>query len=286
MPMHAPPIDQGDTRIAFAGDWHASTNWVKFAIPVIAAAGVTTILHVGDFGFFRSSLAASYYLDTVEALCVEFGVTIWVTDGNHEDHAWRLELEQEYRGRPAPLRPHVWLLPRNHRWTHAGRTFLSFGGAPSVDYANRFPGKDWWAEEVVTEQQVDEAIAGGRVDVMVAHDAPNPATTQVDLIRASNRGGWPVKALAYAAEGEWKITRAYEAVQPRLFVHGHYHEDDAQTFDDGRQIVSLDRDFYAGNVIITDLTDLSYEWLNIPGAQGYVRKLRNWEDIFRVNPEA
>ncbi|WP_162240761.1 metallophosphoesterase family protein [Leifsonia sp. Leaf264] len=284
--MHAPSIDRGDRVIAVAGDWHASTAWVKQVIPKIAAAGVRTILHVGDFGFFRGSTPADHYLDTVSALCAKHDIEIWVTDGNHEDHAWRLELEAAYRGRPAPLRPHVWLLPRNFRWTHAGKSFLSFGGAPSVDYANRFPGRDWWSEEVVTERQVDEAIAAGHADIMVAHDSPNPSTSTIDLIRAGNRGNWPLKALAYAAEGEWRVTRAYDAVQPDLFVHGHYHEDDARSFDDGRTIVSLNRDRFAGNVIIVNLDTLDYEWLDVPGAQGYVRKLKNWDAAFQVDPES
>lgn len=49
---------------------------------------------------------------------------------------------------PVSLSDHVTVLPRGHRWEIAGRSFVSLGGAPSVDYLQPFrhQGESWWAE--------------------------------------------------------------------------------------------------------------------------------------------
>lgn len=271
-----PPIDQGDTTIAVAGDWHGNEAWAVNTIRQIAAAGIRTVLHVGDFGLFRTPYSKRY-LNTLEALCAELDVRIVITDGNHEDHDWRLELEAVNFGNPALIRPHIWLLPRGYRWTHAGRTFLSFGGAPSIDFMFR-PAHSWWASEVVTELDVERAIAGGHVDVMIAHDAPEPATPKVDQIRASNPMGWPWKALAYAATGTHAMTRVYNGVLPKLFLHGHYHVNSSAVID-GRTIISLNQDGKWGNVVFLDLNDMTCRWMD-GDAAAQARRLTSWESLY------
>jgi hypothetical protein len=271
-----PPIDQGDTIIAVIGDWHGNTRWAVKTIEQIGAAGIRTAMHVGDFGLFRFPYSKPY-LNAVEKAAAAADLTIWITDGNHEDHTWRLELETVNNGNPAKIRPHVWLLPRGHRWTHAGRSFLSFGGATSIDFLHR-PKHSWWATEIVTEQDIERAAAGGYVDVMIAHDAPAPATLRVDHIRASNPMGWPLKSLMYAATGTHAMTRAYDAVQPRLFLHGHYHVHGAAVID-GRTIISIDQDGHTGNVVFLDLKTLEATWMDHEAAPNPSR-LTSWEAAY------
>lgn len=268
-----PEIDRGDTRIAVAGDWHGNQRWAVKMVDLVGAAGIRTLLHVGDFGLFRAPYSKTY-LNTLEKAAGAADVMIWITDGNHEDHDWRLELEAVNGGRPAKIRPHIWLLPRGHRWSHAGRSFLSFGGAPSIDFMWRGKGS-WWASEVVTEQDIDRAIAGGPADIMIAHDAPAPATRAVDSIRASNPMGFPWKALSYAATGTAAMTRAYDGVKPKLFFHGHYHVHDFASVE-GRRILSLNKDDGPGNIMTLDLLSLEVAWLegsDVPR----VRKAISWE---------
>lgn len=49
-------------------------------------------------------------------------------------------------------------------------------GAISVARRWRTPGRSWWAEERISRNDADAAIAGGPVNVMVSHDAPNGVT--------------------------------------------------------------------------------------------------------------
>lgn len=253
----ASSIDRGDTTIAVAGDWHGNTRWAVAALDGLGAVGpkIRTLLHVGDFGLFRD-VRSGEFLDAVEVAAARNDIVIWVTDGNHEDHHWRLALQSTSNGQPSAIRPHIMLLPRGYRWSHAGRTFLSLGGAPSVDAQWRTAGKDWWPEEFISMPDAMRSVEGGAVDVMVAHDAPNPATPKVDRIRASNPHGFPDEAIRYAAAGAGVITAVFEEVRPKVFFHGHYHVTDYLVTSTGQEIVSLNCDGFEGNLATLDLSTL------------------------------
>jgi hypothetical protein len=249
-------IDRGDTEIAVAGDWHGDVRWATKIIRQLGEAGVRTILHVGDFGFFRGKHYETY-LNEVESVCAEFDIKIAITDGNHEDHHWRLELAAAGDGSPMPIREHLWILPRGYRWTHAGRTFLSLGGAPSINYNVARQGFDWFEEEILTAEEAAAAGRAGHAEVMLSHDAPSPASRRVEHIRATNPYGFSQERLSYASSGAYTLNQAYEAVRPDLLFHGHYHVHDDITLPDGRRIQALNMNGGAGNAAILDLDDLS-----------------------------
>lgn len=67
------------------GDCHAAWSRLIAAIGAgIARHGVTAVIQVGDFGFFRSTMAR--FEDLMGGAA--FPVPVHVIDGNHEDHAW------------------------------------------------------------------------------------------------------------------------------------------------------------------------------------------------------
>ena len=57
---------------------------------------------------------------------------------------------------------------------------------------------------------------------MVAHQAPHGIPT-IDHALAGNPHGWTPGDLTYADEDRTRFTAAFEAVQPKLLLHGHYH---------------------------------------------------------------
>jgi hypothetical protein len=63
---------------------------------------------------------------------------------------------------------------------------MSFGGAASVDYEDRTENRDWWATEAPSDRDVAQAIAGGRVDVLLTHETVDGGTHQVERILRSN----------------------------------------------------------------------------------------------------
>lgn len=254
--------------VALVGDWHGTTTWARRCIERISRSGVSMVYHLGDFGIWPGG-AGRAFVEAVEAACRQHGVTIAVTPGNHEDYEQISRLpwaEHPIVGRAPRLSDHIAVLPRGHRWTmRAGdvsRSFVSLGGAPSVDLEWRTPGVDWWPEEALTELDVELAIAGGRADVMLTHDAPEPATSKVAAIVAGNPAGWSAPALGYAARGRAMLTRAVDRIRPKLLVHGHFHvRDEAEvTRADGSRyrILALDDEWSEGNVALLDLTTLTW----------------------------
>lgn len=254
--------------VALAGDWHGDFSWANARLMSLGERGVRTVFHAGDFGVWPGSRGRKYVAD-LERVCARFGVTLYVTAGNHEDWPRLLRHRPETRDDLGPvlwLTDHIAVFPRDpsgHRFVMAGRTFVSLGGAPSLDFEKRTRGQDWWPEEFIPRETVERVAADGYADVMLTHDAPDHPwqTPRVAHICAMNPLGWSQAALSNAAKGRQRLTTAFLGVQPRLLVHGHYHVADEAVVDlpdrDHRcRIISLDCEGSAGNVVLLDLRTL------------------------------
>ena len=253
-----------ETRVAVAGDWHANVLWVQSVIPALhsAAPDMTTILHAGDFGILPDRQGKAF-LAAVDAQCKASGIErILVTPGNHED--WP-RLSQRFAVRPGEairLTETVWMLPRGFRFTLGARSFLSFGGAASLDVAYRRPRKTWWPEEMPTREDVAAAIAGGPVDVLITHETINGGTSKVEAVVASNPMGWDEEALEYSMASRRLVTDLWAGVEPALLFHGHMHTADRSQLPNGQRIVSLGRDGQRRNLGLLRLDDLAWTWID------------------------
>lgn len=260
------------TVIALAGDWHGNTAWAVARIRDVSDRGVSTLLHLGDFGIWPGNSGAKF-VRKVERTCAERNVNLIVTPGNHEDWGRLARLWDHPKHRdptsggalPLHLTDHITVLPRGHAWTIEGRRFVSLGGAPSVDFPDRTEGKSWWREEMIQPGDVERTIRNGAgAHVFLAHDAADRPyqTGKVAEICSANTLGWTERGLAWAAVGRERITEAFLGVAPHLFVHGHYHCS-AQAIvqipgaDHVTRIWSLDCDGAAGNLRYLDLATLN-----------------------------
>jgi hypothetical protein len=256
----------GETRVAIAGDWHGNAAWVARALPRLheAAPGVRTILHLGDFGFFPRR--GRSFEQTVDECAKRNGIErILVTPGNHENWSHldaRLDASPD---EPVRMSETVWALPRGYRFSIGGATFLSFGGAASVDRSYRIEGVSWWPTEVPTAPHVQAAVSGGTVDVMLTHETIAAAPPKVALTLATNPHGFPAEALAYSAASRRIVTEVWEQVAPKVLAHGHMHIADQTTLEDGRRIYSVDRDEAPRNLALLDLPTLGWAWVDGPG---------------------
>jgi hypothetical protein len=152
-----------DARLAVAGDWHSNIMWIQQVLSELRrlAPDVSTILHTGDFSILPEA-RGKRFLRAVDAACRENGIDrILVTPGNHED--WP-RLDALFAARPGEavrLSASVWLMPRGYRFSIHGRTFMSFGGAASLDAAYRRTRGTWWASEMPAPEEVAAAVAQG-----------------------------------------------------------------------------------------------------------------------------
>lgn len=223
-------------RVGFAGDWHGNVLWATGRVREFADAGVADVFHAGDFGIWPGG---DKFLRRVNDACVDRGVSLWVTLGNHEDYDRVARMEADEAG---------WLFlpgfeglrfaPRGHVWARDGVLFGSLGGAGSIDVKGRVPGRSWWPGEQVLPEDVralTDAVAGatcGRLDVLVTHDAP------AGLHRPGKMWA-PPEVLHYCWLQRVLLRDACDVVRPWSLVHGHWHD----WFED-----TLEGDGYASSV--------------------------------------
>ncbi|WP_460713047.1 metallophosphoesterase [Nocardioides dilutus] len=215
------------------------------------------------------------YLAAIEETCAAYDIDLYCITGNHEnwallDSLWADPRWQAADGTllPLSLSQRVTMLPRGHRWELDGRTFLALGSAPSINRHLLTEGVDWWPSEVLLDEHVDAAVAGGHAEVMLTHDSPSSpyCVPQVDEILRNNVRdnpmGWPAPSLAYADDGLARITRAVLGVRPLLLAHGHFHvagEDRLRLPGAAADTIiwSLAARHDPGNVRVLDLATLS-----------------------------
>ncbi|GFZ91529.1 hypothetical protein GNZ21_02605 [Nesterenkonia alkaliphila] len=261
--------------VAIAGDWHANTSWAIRSLRHLHSLGVREVFQLGDFGIWPGQKGADY-LDALQEVLEELGMRVVVTPGNHEDYHQISELSAQNRDQhPAHAgfealgavmwsRDRIALLSRGHRFTRSGWSFVSLGGAPSVDFEHRITGQSWWIEETITRDDVATVVAGGPADVMLTHDAPEPwhGTDMVAKIVQTPLGR-SAEVLAYAAEGRRRLDAAFQAVKPRVLAHGHYHVKDSTRV----QIEGCDHETLVVATECDQMPDANLGLLHLPDEQ-------------------
>lgn len=253
----ATAIDLPDTTVAVAGDWHGNSGWIGHAIRTLGriAPDVDTILHVGDFW------PTPHLCSAIDNWCAQAGIArVLVTLGNHEPYGELTPLLDAHRWHAVRVSESVWILPRPFRFTVGGVSFLSLGGAASVDAAWRVLGRDWWPDEAITDGQVEAAIEGGPATVMITHESPSATPVEsVRRILSSNPLGFPPRSLAYSAASREQVGRVWGAVRPSVLFHGHMHAPGVGNAPDGREVISLGMDGQPGNIALLDVSHMTVE---------------------------
>lgn len=253
--------------IGLLGDTHGSTRVIEASLDTFKKQDVTKIIQVGDFGFWPGK-PGQQFLTQVNTHLAKNGQTLYVTPGNHEDYAFLKHLRTREDGWQE-AREHILVAPRGHRWEWDGVSFVSLGGAPSVDRGWRldFQRKKgypvWWKEEDITREDMDKTISGGHADIMIAHDAPF-GVSGVERGIAGNPFNFTEEDLRYGYEGRCKMREVVDVVRPKLFFHGHYHfkVDDTLEFESGdrTKILGLAADGAPMSWGIMDLTSMEFQW--------------------------
>lgn len=251
---HSSTIVLPDQRVAVCGDWHGNASWARTVARVLhsLAPDVTTVLHLGDWCMTPAA---------TDDIFAETSVTrFYVTAGNHDDWGQITPLLDQHPGDAVRVSKLVWLLPRPARLSIGGRRVLSLGGAASVDRESRREGHTWWPDEVITEQHVQAAIAGGPADLMLTHESPagTPVRRVREILR-TNPWGFPDTPRQESALSRGRVSDVWDAVRPELLIHGHMHAPGGGRTQDGRRVASLGRDGQEGNLAILDMQTLRME---------------------------
>jgi len=215
------PYEGEPERVLLVGDTHGDLAWWRHLIQLADEHQCQGIFQLGDFGIWPGA-EGRRYLDAVESSLDAAGLTGWFVDGNHDDFDQLLALPVGPDGW-RPVRPHLFHAPRGHRWSWQGVRFLAMGGAGSVDVAKRIPGRTWWPQEAITDEDVSRVVAGGPVRVMLTHDAPTRARpVPLGETHWELEGVLP-EVLDYCAASQARLQSVVDATKPELLVHGHWH---------------------------------------------------------------
>jgi hypothetical protein len=214
------------------GERDAALRWLR----LLGERGdVQVAYQLGDLRFGMGPEPEAYLAD-IDSACAKYDLRLFCINGNHENWAdlarlWSTPpwIDGDGSLKPIQVTEHVTLLPRGHRWTLGGRSFVALGGAPSINRHLLIEGVDWWPSEVLLDEHIDSVIADGHAEVMLTHDSPSspycsPEVGEILRRNASeNPMEWPESSLVYADVGLAKMTRAVLGVRPRFLAHGHFH---------------------------------------------------------------
>lgn len=200
-----------------------------YAIDKFRREGIDVIFQLGDLGVWPGKSAADMWTKANARLLANEQV-MYVVPGNHEDYDRIARLTPDDEGW-LPFRSRIRLAPRGHRATFGTLDSVWLGGAGSIDRYDRLriesqsvPGatKLWWAQEAITDTDVERTAAGGHATLMVTHEAPL-GVPGVSYGVPDDVGMLALAAHEYAEKVRATFTRAVDGVQPRLLLHGHHH---------------------------------------------------------------
>lgn len=218
-PEERPGIeDLASNRAPFvvAGDWHGNQGWAITAIQSAARAGARTILHVGDFGLDWPGAKRGRYEAKLNKYLLEFGLTLVVSGGNHDNWETLESLPVEADGL-ATFRSNIRVLPRGGRTRIGALVVGALGGAFSVDYEHRREGKDWWRNEEPTPEDARRLIAGGPVDILITHEAPAGVPLKSDFELSP-------EVRSRAEQTRVLLRVVVNAIAPAHVFCGHWHQ--------------------------------------------------------------
>ena len=194
---------------------------------------------LGDFGMIFSADTRYMYVFEEMRLREYFEEKYpWTTlfiDGNHENFVHLKQFpSKKFAGSKATfLTEHCIWLRRGNIYTINGSTFLTIGGAYSIDKAWRRPYISWWPDEDITRRDINKArrnlaAYGNHVDYVLTHCAPAPIhqeiATQERFTHASKE----------ETQNEALLQEINENTDFKRWYFGHYHIDRA--FNDGKYV--------------------------------------------------
>lgn len=146
----------------------------------------------------------------------------YFVDGNH-DRFPELNPDAE---KPYEVVKNLFHIPRGY----VSGTTLFIGGADCVpwDRAARLPGRDWFPEETISQQQLNrilDKVKNMEITHVVSHDIPKFAVQKIMRIAMKNG-----PFILYTMPSNIALEAIFKAVKPKHWIFGHYHE--TATFQD------------------------------------------------------
>ena len=170
----------------------------------------------GDFGgVWDGSNEEKYWIKWLKSK----NFTTLFIDGNHENFTmlYSFPTVNFCGGAAHKIDEGIYHLMRGEIYTINEKRFFVFGGAESHDKEHRIVGKNWWAAEMPTDQEYNNAENNLKknnleVDYAITHSAPTSVQNIIAPTYKSNM-----------------LTDFFESIKDKLickkWFFGHYHKD-------------------------------------------------------------
>jgi hypothetical protein len=210
--------------VMLLGDTHASLNHWQIAIGQCIrwqnqGQDLNKIFQLGDFGYWSDD-----YIKKLNRMAGRANVTAYWLDGNHENFNKLdqfLETAEFDNEGFAIMADNVRYSPRGHRWEWDGVSFMSIGGAFSIDYDSRIEGVDWFPQEMIKESDIEKA-GTEHVDVLLSHDAPGHVDLNMHWM-INNHPTWHWKQDTQSILNKNRLHQIVMNTTPYWHIHGHLH---------------------------------------------------------------
>ena len=145
--------------------------------------------------------------------------TTFAVRGNHDSTTIikSLPLVQKFGGLAYEVSPHVYYAKSGEIYNICGYKCLVINGAVSMDAARRREGYDWWADEGISKEDLDNAYKNlEKVDF------------KVDFIFSHTGGSYNSRMINLSfepTEADKMLDYILRDVEFNRFYYGHYHQD-------------------------------------------------------------
>ena len=168
------------SRIFITGDTHGMIDWETLNTTRFPEQKQMTkndyLIILGDFGGIWGDEGEDRYI--IKTYGKRNFTTLFI-DGNHENHDLldSYPVEEWHGGKIHKISDSVFHLMRGQVFEIDGKTFFTMGGAESTDKIYRKEGKSWWAREMPSNEEYEEALNNlskhnFEVDIVLTHCAP------------------------------------------------------------------------------------------------------------------
>lgn len=198
------------------------------------------IIVLGDFGLLWSDEKDEKELYLAAKLNA-LPCNVLFVDGNHENfnRIYALPQIEAFGSKVGQYASNIFHLRRGEIYNIDNMHFFTMGGALSIDKAYRKPNISWWAQEAITQDELDVAFSNiknfrGNIDFVLSHTLPHRALNKLsEYIRIEHK---------IHDENPYKLEQIFMALQERNFdikawACGHWHADlDFKVAYSGREL--------------------------------------------------
>lgn len=221
------------------GDTHGMIDWEKintsnFPEQKSMSDTYDFLIIVGDFGgIWDGAEQDEYILKTYN----KRNFTTLFIDGNHDNHDLldKYPVEEWNGGKIHKISDRVIHLMRGQVYKILGTTFFTMGGAESTDKEYRMEGESWWAREMPSDKEYEEALrnlekVNFEVDIVLTHCAPEGYIGNMGSVYSSDNSSPPAGNMAdVVCRSGNKLTKFLDelitehGLKFKHWYFGHYH---------------------------------------------------------------